>query len=80
MFVDGRQDPYPIPFLLEAGEVERQRKPYRPLFERWGIRCAFLPAASPTVAALGAAGWQRRFGDADWAVYEAPERPAPGAD
>jgi hypothetical protein len=80
VFVDGRQDPYPIAFLLEAGEVEHQRKPYRPLFERWGIRCAFLPATSPTVAALGAAGWQRRFGDADWTVYEAPARQGPGAD
>jgi hypothetical protein len=72
VFVDGRQDPYPVPFLLEAGDVEHQRKPHRPVFERWGIQCAFLSATSPTVKQLGVDGWQQRFADKDWVVYEAP--------
>jgi hypothetical protein len=72
VFVDGRQDPYPVPFVVENLEVEAGRKPYRPVFARWGIRCAFLNAASPTVQALGADGWRRRFADDDWVVFEAP--------
>jgi hypothetical protein len=72
VFVDGRQDPFPVPFLLENGDVEHERKPWKPVFERWKIRCAFLDVKSPTGKALAAAGWQQRFGDKHWVVYEAP--------
>jgi hypothetical protein len=72
VFVDGRQDPYPVSFLLENLAVELEEKSYREVFARWGIRCAFLDTGSPTVRALAADGWQRRFADADWVVFEAP--------
>jgi hypothetical protein len=68
VFVDGRQDPYPVSLLLEQLAVERGQAPYRPLFERWKIRCAFLPVDSPTVGALVADGWTAPFRDADWVV------------
>jgi hypothetical protein len=74
VFVDGRQDPFPLPFLLDAVEVEGGRRPYRPLFDRFGIRCAFLPVAAGTVGELAAAGWLTRFRDEKWAVLEAPRR------
>jgi hypothetical protein len=72
VFVDGRQDPFPLAFMQENSDVEHEKRPYQPLFERWGIRCAFLSATSPTAKKLGADGWRRRFGDKDWVVYEAP--------
>ena len=74
VFVDGRQDPYPLPFLLEVVDVEAGRKPYRPLFDRFGVRCAFLPADASTVDQLAADGWRTRFRDRQWAVLEAPPR------
>ena len=72
VFVDGRQDPYPLEHVLAAADVERGGAPYRPLFDRWGIRCAFLPVESPTVAALDRDGWAVRYRDRKWAVLEAP--------
>jgi hypothetical protein len=41
VFVDGRQDPFPLEHVLASLDVERERAPYRPLFDRWGIRCVF---------------------------------------
>jgi hypothetical protein len=72
VFIDTRLDPYPLPFLLEFVAVEQGRKPYQPLFERWAIRCAFLPGDSPSIAALTQAGWAWRFRDEKWAVLAAP--------
>jgi hypothetical protein len=72
VFVDSRQDPYPLPFLLEHRKIESGQASYRPLFDRWKIRCAFLPATSPTVRALTEARWITRFRDADWVVLAAP--------
>jgi hypothetical protein len=72
VFVDSRQDPYPLPFLLEAIAVEHGERPYRPVFDRWGIRCAFLPAGSPLAAVLGRDGWVTGFRDESWAILGAP--------
>jgi hypothetical protein len=72
VFVDGRQDPYPLPFLLEVVEVEGGRQPVRPLLDRFGVRCAFLPVDAGTVDALGKEGWQTRYRDEKWAVLAAP--------
>ena len=77
VFVDGRQDPYPLPFLLEFAAVEAGQAPYRPLFDRFHIRCAFLPSRSATVTALDRDGWTTRFRDEKWAVLEAPRAAAP---
>ncbi len=78
VFVDGRQDPFPLPFLLEFARVEAGQRSHRPLFDRFGIRCVFLSVRSTTVAALDKEGWTTRFRDGKWAVLEAPA-PAAGA-
>jgi hypothetical protein len=76
VFVDGRQDPYPVPFLLESAAVEAGQAPYRPLFDRFQIRCAFLSSKSTTAERLDHDGWTTRFRDEKWAVLEAPRAPA----
>ena len=68
VFVDNRQDPYPLPFLLEHIRVESGKLPHAPLFARYGIRCSFLAAESPTVAALAKDGWRTLYRDESWAV------------
>ena len=75
VFVDSRQDPYPLPFMLDAIAVERGDRPYQPLFARWGIRCAFLKASSNMTDRLRADGWEARAADADWSVLAAPWTP-----
>ncbi|HSS40141.1 MAG TPA: hypothetical protein VLT58_15345 [Polyangia bacterium] len=75
VFVDSRQDPYPLPFMLDAIAVERGDLPYQPLFARWGIGCAFLKASSKMTDRLQADGWQARAVDADWAVLARPGTP-----
>jgi hypothetical protein len=74
VFVDSRQDPYPLPFLREIVEVERGRAPYRPLFDRWGIRCTFLNVESPTNDVLARDGWVTTFRDDQFVVMSAPDR------
>ena len=71
VFIDSRQDPYPLPHMLAALAVERGQAPYRPLFERWGIRCVFLANGSPTVEALRRDGWLTRYRDDKWTVFSA---------
>jgi hypothetical protein len=63
-----------LPFLLDIVEVEGGRKPYQPLFDRFHIKCAFLPVEAGTVDELARAGWLPRFRDKKWAVLEAPAR------
>jgi hypothetical protein len=72
VFIDSRQDPYPLPFILEHVAVERKQQPYRPMFDRWGIRCAFLSVDSRTVAALSADHWASRYRDKKWTVLAGP--------
>jgi len=76
VFVDARQDSYPTPFLKEVSAVQHGG-PYAPLFHRFGIRCAFVPAAHGLFGKLRAAGWQTLFADSRWAVLAAPAGPAP---
>jgi hypothetical protein len=70
-FVDGRQDPFPVWLLRESFAVE-QGAPYQPLFAKFGVRCAFIPAKSKLVDHLRADGWRAQFLDTDWAVLAAP--------
>jgi hypothetical protein len=67
VFVDAREDPYPLPLLMEHLAIERGA-PYQPLFDRYGIRCAFLPADDRLVPRLRADGWRDDYTDAQWAV------------
>jgi hypothetical protein len=72
VFVDNRQDPYPLDFLLEHVRVESGQISPDPLFHRFGVRCSFLAAESPTVAALAKEGWRSLYRDENWAVQAAP--------
>jgi hypothetical protein len=71
VFVDSRQDPYPISLVQQAVQVE-QTGEYRDVFTAYGIRCAVLPAASPAVAALTRDAWHTRHADGRWVVLEQP--------
>ncbi len=71
VFIDSRQDQYPIALIQDANRVEATGD-YRKLFERWDINCAALPPRSPTVAALNRDGWHQRYRDSSWVVLEKP--------
>jgi hypothetical protein len=72
VFIDSRHDPYPLAFQQQAIAVQNGEQPYQPLFARWGIRCAFLPADAALVGALQTAGWATRYRDPKWAVLAEP--------
>ena len=73
VFIDSRQDQYPIAFVQAASRVEATGD-YRALFNRWGINCAALPPTSLTVAALERDNWVVKFSDPAWVVLERPAR------
>lgn len=72
VFIDNRQDPYPLPFLLDHLRIESGKLPWEPTFHRWDVRCSFLSVDSPTVTALEKAGWRDAYRDERWAVQVAP--------
>jgi hypothetical protein len=71
VFIDNRQDPYPLAFTLAATAID-SGAPYRPTFDRYGIRCAFLPTESKMIERLTTDRWRTRFRDDKWAVLTAP--------
>ena len=73
VFVDGRQDPYPLPFLADVVAVE-QGGPHQALFDRWRIGCAFLPADAALAGKLRGEGWRVSFANARWTVLLRPEK------
>ncbi len=80
VFVDSRKDPYPLAFVLHAIAVENGEESYRPSFDRWGIRCAFLPVSSAMALRLRGDGWQSRFHDQAWDVLASPTAAPPSGD
>jgi hypothetical protein len=68
VFLDGRQDPFPLPLVLEHIEVETGQRDYRETFERHDIHCAFLPTGSPVVSSLQRDGWPALYRDSAWVV------------
>jgi hypothetical protein len=73
-FIDGRQDPFPFWLLRESFAVEHGA-PYRPLFDKFGVRCAFIPATSKLADRLRADGWRAELLDERWAILAAPAAP-----
>jgi hypothetical protein len=71
VFIDNRQDPYPSSFIRQTTAVDNGA-PYRAMFDRYGIRCAFVPTDSKMMQTLSADRWQTRFRDERWAVLAAP--------
>ena len=69
VFIDNRQDPYPLEVLSAAHTVETDGR-YDTLFKKFAIGCAAVPAESPVAARLRADGaWSQAYGDASWAVF-----------
>lgn len=60
VFLDSRQDPFPSD-LVHAHIRADETGDYEDLFDRFSIRCAFVPAASPMAQRLTANGWQHRY-------------------
>jgi len=71
VFIDSRQHPYQASFVVEHFEVEDSGN-YRPLFERYSIRCAVLPPYSKVGHALVRDGWRVTYRDASWVVAVTP--------
>jgi hypothetical protein len=67
VFVDSRQDPYPLEFLLEHRRTEDSGD-YAEIFARYGIHCAFLPPASPVARRLQLNRWRTIYEDTRWIV------------
>jgi hypothetical protein len=67
VFVDSRQDPYPIEFLQEHRRSENSGD-YAGVFARYGIHCALLPPASPVARNLQRDRWQPVYQDSHWMV------------
>jgi hypothetical protein len=68
VFIDNRQDPYPIDLLKANHQLELDGN-YAAMFEKYGIRCAVVPPTSPTALALSKdAGWSQQYADDRWTV------------
>ncbi len=67
VFLDGRQDPYPVA-LIQAQVRAETTGDFEDLFRRYDIHCAYLPAGSLISGRLARAGWTSLFRDARWAV------------
>lgn len=67
VFVDSRQDPYPLEFLQEHLHHERTGD-YLPIFAKYKLGCAFLPSGSPTARRMLDDGWKVAAADQSWLV------------
>ena len=72
VFVDNRQDPYPLGFLQDHLRTE-QTGDFDEVFARYNLTCAFLPPESPTARRLLSSGWQATARDRRWLVLRAPQ-------
>ena len=67
VFIDNRQDPYPLDFVLEAVTADSHAAPDA-LLERYHIGCALLPSDSTTVPHLRNEGWRVVTDEKPWVV------------
>lgn len=68
VFIDSRQDPYPADLLLASRQADLTGV-YRDVFQRYQIRCAFVPTSSPMHSALSKDQWRILFADPKWTVF-----------
>jgi MFS family permease len=68
VFVDSRQDPYPVSFLTETNLLADSAVARAATFKKYGIRCAALDPRSRTISQLLASGWRERYRDERWVV------------
>ena len=73
IFIDSRQDPFPMDLVFEHIEVERTGD-YRRMFDRYGIACALTHRGLPLAARLQRDGWTERRAGGHWTVYRRPLR------
>jgi len=67
VFLDGRQDPYPVDLVKEQVLVETTGD-FERVFRRYDIHCAYVPADSVVSRRLLGAGWTPLFRDSSWVV------------
>jgi hypothetical protein len=68
VFIDSRQDPYPAELLVASRQADLAGV-YRDVFQRYAIRCAFVPTSSPMHGALSRDGWRVLFADSKWTMF-----------
>ena len=73
IFIDSRQDPFPMELVLEHIQVEKSGN-YRQLFERYHIECALTNQGRPLAARLRRDGWLERRAAGTWTVYSRPSK------
>lgn len=67
VFVDSRQDPYPVQFVIDAVRADVLGD-VKALFARHGLRCALSSPDSTTVPRLREMGWRPSYADDEWVV------------
>lgn len=69
VFIDNRQDPYPLE-LMAANSAAEASGDFDALFAQHGIRCAAIAPHSPIAVRLGAdLTWTVRYVDEKWIVF-----------
>ncbi len=71
VFIDSRQDPFPMDLVFEHIEVERTGE-YRRLFDRYDIECALTHQGLPLASRLQRDGWTEHRAGGSWTVYRRP--------
>jgi hypothetical protein len=71
VFLDSRQDPYPLDFMVRAARAELDGR-FKELARDWGLVSAILAAGSPLEAELDRSGWRRVYHNERWVVWVAP--------
>jgi hypothetical protein len=67
VFIDSRQDPFPLTLVNEQIRLERSGD-YRRLFDQYGIRCVLTPSSSVLSERLLASGWEEAYRGSAFAV------------
>ena len=71
VFIDSRQDPYPVELVREHIRVETTGE-YADLFARYSIGCAFVPRETLLADRLRRDGWALLYQDSVWNVLARP--------
>jgi hypothetical protein len=74
VFIDSRQDPYPLQLLHDTIDAQRTGN-YAALFEKHGFRSALLERGHRLENALFRDGWRVRYADGEFVVFEEPAFP-----
>lgn len=70
VFVDSRQDPYPLNLLLATAQAQRSGDPGT-LFDQYHLRSAFIERKWPLARTLRDLGWVTCYADERWVLLSA---------